>query len=384
MFLPLLYRLRAERVPVGTTEALALARALAAGVHGNTVTGYYFVARALLIHHEGHLDAFDRAFAAEYRGILSLSEEMQDWLAQVDARPRPDREDGLPDLDELLAEYQRRLAEQTEQHDGGPYWIGTGGSSPFGQGGSAAGGLTTGSSGGGRAAIHAADARRYRGYRSDVTLDIRQLEIALRRLRSFIRDGAADELDMAATIDATARNAGEIEVVTRPPTRPNTHVIVLIDVGGSMTPYAALMSRLFSATQKATHFKELRTYYFHNLVYGQVYGTTAFAEPVWVADLMKQCAGHYKLIIVGDASMAPYELDMAAPWAPDSAARLTGLDWLRVLRGHYPDAVWLNPEPLSRWEGSTIEDIGEVLPMFPLTVDGLTAAMALLNRGVRR
>lgn len=384
MFLPLLYRLRAERVPVGTTEALALARALAQGLHGNTVTGYYHVARALLIHHEGHLDAFDRAFAAEYRGILSLSPQMQEWLEEVEARPAPDDDQGLPDLDALLAEYQRRLAEQTERHDGGPYWIGTGGTSPFGQGGSAAGGLTTGSSGGGRAAIHVADARRYRGYRSDVTLDIRQLEIALRRLRSFIREGAAEELDIDATIDATARNAGEIEVVTRPPTRPNTHLIVLIDIGGSMTPYAALMSRLFSATQKATHFKELRTYYFHNLVYGQVYGTAGFAEPVWVTELLQQCAGHYKLIVVGDAYMAPYELQMAGPWSAEGGGHVTGLEWLRILRDHYRDSVWLNPEPLSRWEGTTIEDIGEAMPMFPLTVEGLTAAMALLNRGVRR
>lgn len=299
MFLPLLYRLRAERVPVGTTEALALGRALAAGAHRNSVTGYYHVARAILIHHEGHLDAFDRAFAAEYRGVLSMSDEMREWLDEVAERgERADgADDGLPDLDELLAEYQRRLGEQTERHDGGPYWIGTGGTSPFGQGGSAAGGLSTGSSGGGRAAITIADARRYRGYRSDVTLDIRQLEVALRRLRAFVREGAADELDIAATIDATARNAGEIEVVTRPPSRPNTHVVLMIDVGGSMYPYTELMSQLFSATRKATHFKELRTYYFHNCVYGEVYGTTAFAEPTPVVDLMRQCAPHYKLII---------------------------------------------------------------------------------------
>ncbi len=360
MFLPLLYRLRAERVPVGTTEALALGRALEAGAHRNSVTGYYHVARAILIHHEGHLDAFDRAFAAEYRGILSMSDEMREWLDEVAERGEraEGADEGLPDLDELLAEYQRRLREQTERHDGGPYWIGTGGTSPFGQGGSAAGGLSTGSSGGGRAAITIADARRYRGYRSDVTLDIRQLEVALRRLRAFVREGAADELDIGATIDATARNAGEIEVVTRPPSRPNTHVVLMIDVGGSMYPYTQLMSRLFSATKKATHFKELRTYYFHNCVYGEVYGTTAFAEPTAVVDLMRQCAPHYKLIMVGDALMAPYE--------------------------HFTDAVWLNPEPAPSWRGTTIEDIGEVMPMFPLTVDGLTEGMALLNRGVRR
>ena len=385
MFLPLLYRLRAERVPVGTTEALALGRALAEGAHRNSVTGYYHVARAILIHHEGHLDAFDRAFAAEYRGVLALSDEMREWLDEVAERgERAGAEDGLPDLDELLAEFQKRLAEQTEKHDGGPYWIGTGGTSPFGQGGSSAGGLSTGSSGGGRAAIQVADARRYRGYRSDVTLDIRQLEVALRRLRAFVRDGAADELDIDATIDATARNAGEIEVVTRPPSRPNTHVVLMIDVGGSMYPYTELMSQLFSATKKATHFKELRTYYFHNCVYGQVYGTTSFAEPVTVPDLMRQCAPHYKLIMVGDALMAPYELHMGGNWSPDGPDGVSGIGWLQILDEHFTDAVWLNPEPEIAWQGTTIQDIGEVLPMFPLTVDGLTEAMALLNRGVRR
>lgn len=383
MFLPLLFRLRSLGVPVGTTEALALARALAAGVHGNSVNGYYHTARSLLIHHEGHLDAFDQAFAAEYRGVLSLSEEMAEWLDEVTNRPDPVT-DELPDLEELLEQYQQRLREQTERHDGGPYWIGTGGTSPFGQGGSAAGGISTGSSGGGRAAIHVADARRYRGYRSDVTLDIRQIEVALRRLRSFVREGAQEELDLEATIDATARNAGDIEVVTRPTSRPDTHVVLLIDVGGSMMPYTSLMSQLFSATQKATHFKELHTYYFHNCVYGQVYGTTAFAEPVWVPDLMRRCGSHYKLIVVGDAYMAPYELHMGGPWSPADQATVSGWEWLQILNDHFTDAVWLNPEPPSRWRGSTIEDIAQVLPMFPLTVDGLTEAMALLNRGVRR
>lgn len=383
MFLPLLYRLRSMGVPVGTTEALALGRALEAGVHGNSVSGYYHVARSLLVHHEGHLDAFDRAFAAEYRGILAVSKEMAEWLDSVEAR-RDSVEEQLPDLDELLKQYQQRLQEQSERHDGGAYWIGTGGVSPFGQGGYAAGGLTTGSSGGGRAALHLADARRYKGYRSDITLDIRQLELALRRLRAFVREGSELELDVAATIDATARNAGDIEVITRPPSRPDTHLILMIDVGGSMYPYMELMSQLFSATQKATHFKELRTYYFHNCVYGQVYGTTAFDEPLGVPDLLRQCGSHYKLIMVGDAYMAPYELHLGGPWAPHDAAHISGLGWLGMLREHFTNTVWLNPEPLSRWRGTTIEDIGTVMPMFPLTLDGLSEAMTLLNRSATR
>ena len=284
-------------------------------------------ARRHSIHHEGHLDAFDRAFLAEYGGLdwdTSLTEQLREWLDEQSGRMAEQSEAEMPDVTELLEMFAARKREQQERHDGGPYWIGTGGKSPLGQGGTAESGLSTGSSGGGRAAIRIADMRSYRPYRSDVTLDIRQMEVALRRLRAFVREGAHDELDIEATIDETARNAGEIEVVTRPPSKPNTHVILMIDVGGSMFPYSQLMSQLFSATKKATHFKELRTYYFHNCVYGKVYGTDRFTEPIWVHDLLRECGPHYKLIIVGDAFMAPYEFGQAGPWSATDATRCRG------------------------------------------------------------
>ena len=384
-YLGLMYRLREQDVPVGPTEALALAAALKAGAHEHTVRGFYYTARATLIHHEGHLDAFDRAFLAEYGDLdwdTELTDQLRQWLDEQSARLEDLPADSEPpDWAELLEMFEQRKREQTDRHDGGPYWIGTGGKSPLGQGGTADAGVSTGSSGGGRAAIRIADMRSYRPYRSDVTLDIRQMEIALRRLRAFVREGADDELDVEATIDETARNAGEIEVVTRPRSRPNTHVILMSDVGGSMFPYTTLMEQLFSATKKATHFKELRTYYFHNCVYGKVYGTERFTEPVWVHDLLRECGPHYKLIMVGDAFMAPYELGMAGAWSATDASRVAGIDWLRMLADHFRDSCWLNPEPLSRWDGTTIEDIGEVFDMVPLTTDGLTEAMAHLNRG---
>ncbi len=383
-YLGLLYRLREADVPVGPTEALNLAAALRAGAHENSVRGFYYIARATMIHHEGHLDAFDRAFLAEYGNLdwdTELTEELREWLDEQAARLEEISETEAPDVQELLDMFEQRKAEQTERHDGGPYWIGTGGKSQLGQAGSASSGVSTGSSGGGRAAIRIADMRSYRPYRSDVTLDIRQLEVALRRLRAFVREGSQTELDIDATIDETARNAGEIEVVVRPPSRPNTHVILMSDVGGSMFPYTTLMSQVFSATQKATHFKELRTYYFHNCVYGKVYGTDRFTEPVWVHDLLRECGPHYKLIMVGDAFMAPYELGQAGPWSANDNSRVPGIEWLRILGDHFTDSCWLNPEPLSRWHGTTIEAIGEVIDMFPLTTEGLTEAMAHLNRG---
>lgn len=392
-FLPLLYRLRAMGVPVGTQELLNVSRAVAEGLHGDSLDGFYYAARSLLIHHEGHLDAFDRAFLAEYKGVadtadLTLTDELRQWLDEAREAleelgiSESEFVDSL-DLDELRELFEQRKREQDERHDGGSHWIGTQGTSPFGEAGFAAGGISTGSRGGGRSAIHTADARQYAGYRSDVTLDIRQLEVALRRLRAFVREGADSELDIDRTIDETARNGGEIEIVTRPPSRPNTHVILMIDVGGSMYPYTHLMSQLFSATKKATHFKELRTYYFHNVVYGRVYETERFTDPKWVHDLMRECGSHYKLIVVGDAYMAPYELGQRGQMSPDDRTGISGYDWLVTMKQHWPQSVWLNPEPVSRWPGSTIEDIGGVFDMYPMTVDGLSEAMTRLNRGTR-
>ncbi len=394
MFTSFLYRLRDLDVPVGVGEALTLAQALSAGLHEQTLDGFYYMARATLIHHEGHLDAFDQAFLAEFKGVEfddpQLTDELAQWLEDA-ANEFGEREQGADEdfteflsdeeLEELRRKFEERMAEQTERHDGGNYWVGTQGTSQFGHSGQAKQGISTKSSGGGRAALHAADARHYRGYRSDVSLDIRQFEVALRRLRAFVREGAEDELDIAATIDATAANAGDIEIVVRPPSKPNTHVILMIDVGGSMFPYSQLMSQLFSATKKATHFKDLRTFYFHNLIYGKVYETDQFSDPVWLHDLMRECDSKYKLIIVGDAYMAPYELWHSSALSATDDSRVSGIEWLYMLQQHFRQSVWLNPEPQNRWRGSTIEQIADAIEMYPMTVDGLTEAMTKLNRG---
>jgi hypothetical protein len=231
-------------------------------------------------------------------------------------------------------------------------------------------------------AIQQAGERKYQGYRDDVVLDTRQLEVALRKLRAFAREGVPDELDVEETINATAKNAGELEVVTRPPRRPNTRVVLLMDVGGSMDPYAALMSRLFSAASRATHFKELRTYYFHNCVYGKLYATPQLTGGTTVPDLIAQVGKHHKLVIVGDAYMAPYELAIRADanghYSPDG---LEGLVWLMQLAQHFERSAWLNPEPPRIWPGSTIATIGRVFSMFPLTLEGLGEAVAHLTKG---
>jgi len=388
MFIDFIYELRERKIPVGTQEAVALARALSLGLHGSSLEGFYDVSRALLVHHEKHLDDFDMVFGAHFRGIpieaKAIAEELLEWLKDP-VRMRELTEDERNalkemDLEEVLKQLEERLKEQKERHDGGNRWVGTGGTSPFGKGGHHPSGVSFGGSGGGgRSAIVSADARKYKPYRTDVVLDTRQIELALRRLRAFTYEGQAEELDVEGTIDATARNAGELEVKTRPPRRPSTRVILMMDVGGSMDPYMVTMSQLFSAAKRATHFKELRTYYFHNCVYGRVYKTENFLDPVNVRDVLAECHSGYKLVLVGDALMAPYEL-MGATGIGDDG-RIPGLAWLKMLRDHFHRAVWLNPENWRNFKGTTIDPISQVFPMFDLTLDGLSEAVRELLRG---
>lgn len=394
MFLPFLYELRDRGVPVGTQEAISLAQALQAGLHESSLDGFYHVARCTLIHSERHLDSFDQAFLSVFKGIevesKKLKDELLDWLKEAVERNRDltDEERALLeqfDPEELQRLFEERMAEQDERHDGGNKWIGTGGTSPFGHSGAKRPGVRVGGPGGGRSAVKVADARLYKGYREDLTLDVRQMQVALRKLRAFVRLGGEQELDIEGTIDATAANAGELEIVVRPPRRPNTRLILMMDVGGSMDPYVQLCSRLFSAAKKSTHFKELRTYYFHNCVYGHVYKTERFDEPMRVRDILHECGPHYKLIMVGDALMAPYEL-MAAGGSLDLGEdnRLEGIVWLMMLQKHFDRAVWLNPEPRKYWSGNTIEQIQHVYDMFPLTLEGLGEAVHHLATGPKR
>jgi hypothetical protein len=391
MYLPFLYELRRRGVPVGTQEALALAGALHAGLHDSSLDGFYHVARALLVHSETHLDAFDQAFLAHFKGVesagLELTQELMDWLREARERKdlTPEEQELLNSLDEeaLQRLFEERLREQRERHDGGNRWIGTGGSSPFGNNGHGQQGNRVGGTGGRQGtAIMQAGERRYQGYRDDVVLDTRQLEVALRKLRAFAREGLPDELDIDESINATAKNAGELEVVTRPPRRPNTRVVLLMDVGGSMDPYAALVSRLFSAASRATHFKELRTYYFHNCVYGKLYGTPQLTGGTTVPELLAQVGKHHKLVIVGDAYMAPYELAIRADanghYSPDG---MEGIVWLMQLAQHFDRSAWLNPEPPRIWPGSTIATVARIFSMFPLTLEGLGEAVAHLTKG---
>jgi uncharacterized protein with von Willebrand factor type A (vWA) domain len=293
------------------------------------------------------------------------------------------------DTAELRRLFEERLREQKERHDGGNRWIGTGGTSPFGAQGQHPSGLRVGPKGGGRSALGIADARRYRPYRTDLVLDVRQIEVALRKLRAFAREGAELELDLDATIDKTAKNAGELEIALRPPRKPNVRVLLLMDVGGSMDPHAHLVSQLFSAAKRASNFRELKTYYFHKCIYGRLYETERFSDPVKVRDVLERVGPEWKLVVVGDAAMHPAELLGGGEWYYSrdeiGGEAMHGIRWMQLLADHFRRSAWLNPDPPSYWKGGTAEMLASVFHMFPLTLDGLGEAVGHLSRGnVRR
>ncbi|HVH41463.1 MAG TPA: VWA domain-containing protein [Labilithrix sp.] len=392
-FLPFLYELRARKVKVGAQEAIALARALVMGLHDSSLDGFYHLARAICVHRESDLDKFDEAFLAHFRGIetksLALVEELEAWLADPANRRElsPEELAAMQSLDmaELKRMFEERMKEQKERHQGGNRWIGTGGTSPFGAMGAHPSGLRVGQHGGGRSAMGVADARRFRPYRSDLLLDVRQIELALRKLRAFQREGQPDELDLEGTIDATAKNAGELEIVVRPPRKSNVRVLLLMDVGGSMDPHIELVSRLFSAAKRASNIRSLKTYYFHNCVYARVYETERFSDPVRVTDLLHELGAEWKLVVVGDAAMHPAELLGAGDYeyyaTGQAGEPTTGHKVLASLADHFRRSVWLNPDPPSYWRGGTAGEIAKLFSMFQLTLEGLGEAVHHLSKG---
>ena len=380
LFLDFFYRLRARGLKVSSHNWLALLEALAGGLHDSSLDGFYAVARCILVNDEGDYDGFDLAFAETFRGVVGdleqLASQLEDWLRDPKqlAYLDPALREALETLgiEELRRQLLERLAEQKKRHEGGNRWVGTGGTSPFGQGGVHPSGVRIGGKGGGRSALAVADARRFRAFRKDLVLDTRQMGTALRRLRRLKRKGGEEELDIDGTVDETARNCGDLEIVMRPPRKNDVRMLLLLDVGGSMDPHAELVSRLFSAAHQHGGFKELESYYFHNCVYSKVYEDAAFRRPVPIDALARRLDGSWYLVLVGDAWMHPGELLMTSSsfWSLDPAP--SGLRCLAKLADHFPRAAWLNPEPPRMWEAPTIAEIRGLFEMFPLTMDGLT------------
>lgn len=390
MFLGFLFHLRACGLKVSVTEWLGLMDALGKGYARSNLRVFYHLARALLIKKEAHYDLYDRAFASYFEGVadhFELDDELLKWLENPvlprELTPEELAELQAWDLDKLREEFEKRRQEQTERHDGGDRWIGTGGTSPFGHGGTNPAGVRVGGGGGGRSAVQVAELRRFRNLRSDRVLDTRLIGTALRRLRKLARDEGPEELDVDGTVDKSAREGGEIDLVFRPERNNRVKLLLLMDVGGSMDPYAEVCEQLFSAAHQAHHFKKFKHYFFHNCIYDYLYTDMWRYEGELTREVLRTVDATWTVVLVGDAWMSPYELTHAGGNIYyGTHNRQPGLQWLRDLRARCPKSVWLNPEPPRIWHADSIAMVRRVFPMFHLTIDGLTQAVDML-RGSR-
>ena len=390
MLIDFFLHLKARKLPVSTKEFLTLLEAVQAGLAGHSMEDFYFLARASLVKDESHFDRFDQAFGEYFKGIEAIPglevDLPEEWLkAMMHKHLSPEEKAKLEKLgwDKLMEEFKKRLQEQKGRHQGGSKWVGTGGTSPFGNSGYNPEGIRVGGeSGGNRKAVKVWDQREYRNLDDTIELGTRNIKVALRRLRRFARLGAPDELDLDGTIAATARNAGYLDLMMRPERHNAVKVLIFFDVGGSMDEHVKVCEELFSACR--AEFKHLEYFYFHNCVYDHVWRDSIrrHSERTPTLDVLHKYGPDYKLIFVGDATMSPYEI-----LQPGGSIEYTnpepGATWLRRLADAYPSLAWLNPEPERSWDyrqtiGIVRQLIGE--RMFPLTLDGMTRAITHLSR----
>jgi hypothetical protein len=390
MLIDFFLHLKAAKLPVSTREFLTLLEALQARLAEYSLDSFYVLARACLVKDESHYDKFDRAFGAYFKGVTALpgldAEIPEEWLrAMMKKHLSPEERAKLEKLgwDKLMEQFKQRLEEQKGRHQGGSKWIGTGGSSPFGNAGYHPEGIRVGGdSAGNRTAIKVWENREYRNLDDSVELGTRNIKIALRRLRRFAREGAEEELDLDGTISGTARNAGWLDLKMQPERHNKVKVLLFLDIGGSMDDHIKLCEEMFSAAK--TEFKHLEYYYFHNCVYDYVWrdNRRRHAERFPLHDVMHKYGDDYKLIMVGDATMSPYEI-LQPGGSVEYMNEEAGATWLARLLDKYPRAVWINPEPERLWEyRHSIQIIHNIVGgrMFPLTLEGLERAMRQLNK----
>jgi uncharacterized protein with von Willebrand factor type A (vWA) domain len=390
MLIDFFLHLKAKKLPVSTREFLTLLEALKEHVAGNSIDDFYFLARTCLVKDETHYDKFDRAFGEYFKGVTQIpgleADIPEEWLKMMMKKHlTPEEKAKLEKLgwDKLMEEFKKRLAEQKDRHAGGSKWIGTGGSSPFGHGGYHPEGIRIGGpSAGNRTAIKVWENREYRNLDDTVELGTRNIKIALRRLRRFAREGAEDELDLDGTITGTARNAGWLDIKMRPERHNKVKVLLFLDIGGSMDDHIKVCEELFSAAK--SEFKHLEYFYFHNCIYDYVWKDNRRRHgerfPLW--DVMHKYGEDYKVVIVGDATMSPYEV-LQPGGSVEYSNEEAGAVWLQRMLDTWPRAVWLNPEPERLWDyRHSIELIRTIFSsrMFPLTLAGLERAMRELNK----
>lgn len=392
--------LKNKGLDVTLSEWLTLQQALDQGLCESSLTKFYYVARMILVKSETDFDKFDMAFDECFKGIRSDDEvtnrmlrwldkpEMNDLLHEEDKEYLNRVEQIRIDKDDVEQKYKQRLKDQDSEHNGGSYWIGTMGKTSFGNTGGNIGGIRVGGNTGYQSAFQVIGARKYRDFRDDRMLDNRQFQMALRKLRQFSTklDIPKTELDIDQTVDKTCNNGGCLQIVMDRPRKNSVKLLLLMDSGGTMIPYCNLLNELFQAVHKSNHYKEVKAYYFHNCIYSHVYKTPECENGDWIETewMFRNLDKDFKVIIVGDAAMAPEEL-----YAKDGNYRgpnggYSGEEWLMRMRRKYKKIVWLNPKmslvPAPWREAET--RIKALFPMLPLTVAGLNDAMEILMKRV--
>ena len=392
MFLPFFETLRRGGVPVSPREFLSFIEALSADLVTYDIDGFYFLARAALVKNEAHIDRFDRAFAEAFQGVETVpletifAEIPEEWLTKLAEKLLTDEEkagiEGLGSFEKLMETLKERLREQQKRHQGGSKWIGTGGTSPFGAHGYNPEGVRIGQDGSRhQRAVKVWDRREFRDFDDTREIGTRAIKVALKRLRQWAREGAADELDLDGTIRATAEH-GYLDVQTRPERRNAVRVLLFLDVGGSMDPFVTMVEDLFSAAR--SEFKHLEHFYFHNCLYEGVWRENRrrwnARTPTW--DVINRYGPGWKCIFVGDAAMSPYEVAVPGG-ANEHWNEEAGEVWLRRAADQWPDLLWINPLPEQHWRYTqSVQMIREIVGperMVPLTLEGLTRGMRVLG-----
>ncbi len=383
MLIPFFFMLRDGGMKTSITELLVLLEAMKKGVAGHSVENFYYLARATLVKEESQFDKFDRIFGVYFKGLedslADLFQEIPDeWLRAQTELMLTDEEraqiEAMGGFEELMKALQERLAEQDERHEGGNKWIGTGGTSPFGAYGFNPEGIRMGQAGSrNRSAVKVWDKRQYRNLDDSLELGTRNIKVALRRLRKFAREGAADQLDLDDTIDKTARNGGMLDIRMVPEKHNAVKVLLCLDIGGSMDDHVRICEELFSAAR--SEFKHLEYFYFHNFIYESLWkdNRRRHSEKTSLLDLTHKYSSDYKLVIVGDATMSPYEI-VYAGGSVEHWNEEPGAVWIKRLLNTYPKAIWLNPEPRARWDYTpSIKMTRELMDdrMYPLSIAGL-------------
>lgn len=389
MLIDFFFTLKDAKIPVSIKEFLLLLEALQKDVIGASLDDFYFLSRITLVKDEAHFDKFDKAFGQYFKGIDAVFEKNADipldWLVKRMQRELTDEQKLQLEkfgYDKLMDRLKQLLDEQKEHHEGGSKWIGTGGTSPFGNGGQNPEGIRIGGTGGNRTAVKVWEARAYRDYDTERELGTRNIKVALRRLRKFARQGAEEEFALDDTIRATANNAGYLDIRMQAERKNKIKVLMLLDVGGTMDDHIARTEEFFSASK--SEFKNMEFFYFHNCVYDYLWKNNrrrhAERFPTW--DILRKYPADTKLIFIGDATMSPYEILQpggSVEYNNDEA----GAAWLQRLTNAFPKFIWLNPEPEGLWQyRQSIAVVRQLMNnrMFPVTIEGLERGMRLLSK----